>query len=501
MDRKGRAHVAGRTKHPRRERRINDWKAEMTNDDLETIAIPGLDGVTPAKCGHPANPKHLDWTLQDAKRRRGLTAGGIRVSLLLETAKDRAAISPNGKMVDTPVSENAESILASQQEIEAKETQTASAAADTPRPTAPAAKAVAQGPVAATLVERDPLTDGAPQTLAPAGQDTTAQGKGFAPAAPANPVAASTDVASGTVVPETTTLPEQQNQAAATEIVVPAEITPPSLALAAKQGDPLAFFEIGARYTDGRGVAGDFAEAAKWYRLAADKGFAPAQYRLANLLEKGTGVPRDIAAAKALYERAADAGNASAMHNLAVLYASGSDGAQDYAKAAEWFGKAAELGVSDSQFNLAILYARGNGVPQDLEASYKWFALVAKEGDKDAAQKRDEVANAMKPDQLERARAQVDLWKAKPLDVDANSANTPDEWAGKGLKTASVDMKKAIRNIQVILSKNGFDAGTPDGVMGEKTVSAIKAFQKSIGQEPTGQVSDKLVNELLARNK
>ncbi len=390
---------------------------------------------------------------------------------------------------------------ASADKVKAKETQTASAAADTPKSTAPAAKAVAPEPVAATLVERDPLTDGAPQTLAPAGQDTTAQGKGFAPAAPANPVAASTDVASGTVVPETTTLPEQQNQAAATEIVVPAEITPPSLALAAKQGDPLAFFEIGTRYTDGRGVAGDFAEAAKWYRLAADKGFAPAQYRLANLLEKGTGVPRDIAAAKALYERAADAGNASAMHNLAVLYASGSDGAQDYAKAAEWFGKAAELGVSDSQFNLAILYARGNGVPQDLEASYKWFALVAKEGDKDAAQKRDEVANAMKPDQLERARAQVDLWKAKPLDVDANSANTPDEWAGKGLKTASVDMKKAIRNIQVILSKNGFDAGTPDGVMGEKTVSAIKAFQKSIGQEPTGQVSDKLVNELLARNK
>ncbi|MBW8318622.1 MAG: peptidoglycan-binding protein, partial [Rhizobium sp.] len=161
----------------------------------------------------------------------------------------------------------------------------------------------------------------------------------------------------------------------------------------------------------------------------------------------------------------------------------------------------ADLGVSDSQFNLAILYARGNGVPQDLEASYKWFALVAKEGDKDAAQKRDEVANSMKPEQLEKARAVVDLWKAKPLDVNANSANVPDEWVGKGLKTASVDMKKAIRNIQAILGKNGFDAGTPDGVMGAKTVSAIKAFQTSIGQEPTGQVSDKLVNELLARNK
>lgn len=284
-------------------------------------------------------------------------------------------------------------------------------------------------------------------------------------------------------------------------ITVPEAISPPSLVIAAKEGDPVALFEIGARYTDGRGVTSDFSEAAKWYQLAADRGFAPAQYRLANLYEKGTGVPRDISTAKRLYQQAADAGNASAMHNLAVLFASGADGGQDYAKAVEWFSKAAEFGVSDSQFNLAILYARGNGVQQDLETSYKWFAIAAKDGDKDAAQKRDEVANAMRPEQLERARAAVDLWKPKPLDPDANSANTPDEWAGKGLKTASVDMKKAIGNIQAILNKNGFDAGTPDGVMGAKTVAAIKAFQTSIGEEPTGQVTDKLVNALLERNK
>jgi localization factor PodJL len=293
----------------------------------------------------------------------------------------------------------------------------------------------------------------------------------------------------------------QPATAADAEIVVPAEITPPSLSIAAKNGDPLALFEIGARYTEGRGVPNDFAEAAKWYRLSADKGFALAQYRLANFLEKGTGVAPNIGEAKRYYEMAANAGNASAMHNLAVIYASGKDGAQDYAKAVEWFTKAAEHGVSDSQFNLAILSARGNGTAQDLVASYKWFAIAAKGGDTDAAQKRDEVANALKPEQLERARADVDAWKAKELNPDANSANTPDEWAGKGLKTASVDMKKAIRNIQAILNKNGFDAGTPDGVMGAKTVAAIKAFQTSIGEQPTGQVTDKLVTELLARNK
>ncbi|NKN34934.1 peptidoglycan-binding protein [Agrobacterium sp. a22-2] len=315
-------------------------------------------------------------------------------------------------------------------------------------------------------------------TLAPAG--TVAEPDGLAP-------------------PATAMAPESAPATATIEI--PEGITPPSLTAAAKAGDPLALFEIGARFTEGRGVANDLSKAAVWYQHAADRGFAPAQYRLANLYEKGTGVERDIAKAKALYQQAADAGNASAMHNLAVLYASGADGTPDFAKAAEWFTRAAELGVSDSQFNLAVLFARGNGVSQDLEASYKWFAIAAKDGDKDAAKKRDEVANAMPAERLEQARATVDLWKAKPLNADANAVDVPDEWAGKGLKTASVDMDKAIRNIQAILNNNGFDAGTPDGKLGKKTITAIKAFQTSIGQEPTGRINDQLVTALLARNK
>jgi localization factor PodJL len=292
------------------------------------------------------------------------------------------------------------------------------------------------------------------------------------------------------------------NSEAQPQITIPAGVEPKSLAEAAAAGDANALFDVGARFTEGRGVKSDLAEAAKWYKLAADKGLAPAQYRYANLLEKGTGVERDLSKAVTYYEQAADAGNASAMHNLAVLYASGAAGQPDYAAAVNWFSRAADLGVADSQFNLAILFARGNGVKQDLEESYKWFAVAAKGGDKDAAQKRDEVANAMRKEQLESARAKVDTWKAKELDTKANAVNLPDEWAsGKPLTTASVDMDKAIRNIQAILNKGGFDAGTPDGKMGQKTVTAIKAFQTSVGQEPNGKINDALVKELLARNK
>lgn len=293
-----------------------------------------------------------------------------------------------------------------------------------------------------------------------------------------------------------------QGQPVPAAATVPAEIQPASLADAAREGDPVALFEIGSRYTNGtNGLAVNLAEAAKWYQQAADKAFAPAQYRIANLYEKGTGITQDSAKAMDYYRKAAEQGNASAMHNLAVMYASGTSGTPDLEAAAKWFTKAADLGVSDSQFNLAILYARGNGVARDLEESYKWFAVAAKGGDKDAAQKRDEVANALRPEQLSSARAKAELWNQQPLDSKSNEVTVPDEWAGKGLKTATVDMKKAIRNIQAILNNNGFDAGVPDGEMGKKTVTAIKAFQKSVGQEPTGKINDELVKELLARNK
>jgi localization factor PodJL len=283
-------------------------------------------------------------------------------------------------------------------------------------------------------------------------------------------------------------------------IEIPATIAPKSLSDAAAKGDAQALFEIGSRFTEGRGVTTDLAQAAHWYQLASDRGFSPAKYRLGNLYEKGTGVARDLPKAAGLYEEAARAGNASSMHNLAVLYASGATGTANYKAAVEWFTKAADLGVADSQFNLAILYARGNGTAQNLEESYKWFAIAAKGGDEDAAQKRDEVANALKPEQLQSARAKVEQWKAQPLDDRSNSVNLPDEWVGKSLTTASIDMEKAIRNIQAILNRNGYDAGTADGMMGKKTVTAIKAFQKKNGLAEDGTISEPLVRKLLEQN-
>jgi localization factor PodJL len=280
---------------------------------------------------------------------------------------------------------------------------------------------------------------------------------------------------------------------------IPADAGPIALREAAAAGDAKALFEIASRYADGRGVKADMKQAATWYEKAAELGFAPAQYRIGNLYEKALGVERDIGKAKTWYQLAAEQGNASAMHNLAVLYAMGADGTPDNESATRWFTSAAELGVKDSQFNLGILAAKGVGMPQSLEESYKWFALAAKAGDRDAAAKRDEIANTLRPEQLEKARAMVDLWKAKPVDPETNSVEIPESWQESPATTAGIDMKKAIGNIQRILNKNGYDAGGADGVMGDKTKKAIMAFQKDNDMQPTGEIDEKLVRTLLAK--
>jgi citrate lyase subunit beta/citryl-CoA lyase len=67
--------------------RINNWETQMTNDDLEAVVYPGLDGVCLAKCGDADNVTRLDWKLEELEQRRGIEVGSVAIQLLIETAK------------------------------------------------------------------------------------------------------------------------------------------------------------------------------------------------------------------------------------------------------------------------------------------------------------------------------------------------------------------------------------------------------------------------------
>jgi localization factor PodJL len=206
---------------------------------------------------------------------------------------------------------------------------------------------------------------------------------------------------------------------------VPDAIGGPILRAAVLKGDPTAAFEVGVRFAEGKGVAPNYDEAAKWFDRAAQAGVVPAIFRLGTFYEKGLSVKKDIDIARRYYMQAAERGNAKAMHNLAVLDADGGGKGADYKNAAQWFRKAADRGIADSQYNLGILYARGIGVDQNLAESFKWFSLAAAQGDSDAGHKRDDIAKRLDPQSLAAAKLAIQTFTPEPQPNDAVNVASP----------------------------------------------------------------------------
>ena len=103
----------------------------------------------------------------------------------------------------------------------------------------------------------------------------------------------------------------------------------------------LGYWYASDQYDTGRGVLEDDKEAVKWYRKAAEQGYALAQVKLGGMYGSGRGVP------------------------------------QDYKEAIKWFRKAAEQGYARAQVALGGAYAKGEVVPKDYAVAYAWYSLAA----------------------------------------------------------------------------------------------------------------------------
>jgi hypothetical protein len=118
--------------------------------------------------------------------------------------------------------------------------------------------------------------------------------------------------------------------------------------LLAKFGDVVAQHNLGVRYEDGEGVRQDYAEALKWYRKAAESGYAPSQVNLGRMYANGTGVRKDPREAHKWYLKAAEQGVAQAQYNLGIRSFNGEGVVQDNAEAERWFRKAASQGLANA---------------------------------------------------------------------------------------------------------------------------------------------------------
>jgi TPR repeat protein len=85
----------------------------------------------------------------------------------------------------------------------------------------------------------------------------------------------------------------------------------------------------------------------------------------------------DYAEAARLYRILAEQGDAGAQYNLGVMYDYG-DVPQDDVEAVKWYRRAAKQGDAGAQVMLGAVYADGLGVSQDDVLAHMWFNLVVR---------------------------------------------------------------------------------------------------------------------------
>ena len=185
----------------------------------------------------------------------------------------------------------------------------------------------------------------------------------------------------------------------------------------------------------------------------------------------------------------------------AGTYKTGSSAIQLYLARAGHYGKLGgavypttgrALGVQHG--NLTAQLRRGRAF---VPARGGWDELLAEinAGDAETTVVSSEHFASLTPDQLAKARAAASAWKAKPPIAEANTVNVPaGGWdGGSSIAVSADDQQALVKKIQALLTEQGYDVGTPDGVAGPKTRDAVKAYQRSIGAAETGQIDQKLV--------
>lgn len=119
-------------------------------------------------------------------------------------------------------------------------------------------------------------------------------------------------------------------------------------------GQAVAMNNIGVAYQK----AGRLSDAATWYRLAAERGFAKAQAHLALMYELGLGVPKDSAESLRLYGLAAEQGQPLAQYNFARLILRQTNALANRPRAEQWLTRSADQGLAEAQLELGYLYLK-----------------------------------------------------------------------------------------------------------------------------------------------
>ena len=158
---------------------------------------------------------------------------------------------------------------------------------------------------------------------------------------------------------------------------------------AAEQGHVAAMTAVGYLYSAGKEVPLDDVEAAKWFRMATEKGDAVAQVNLGRLLiNEKLPLPDGSKDRRPQYAegiqwigKAADQGDPDARLAYGIILMRGDyESKPDPSKAVTYLKPLAEAGDLDAMNALGVMYESGNGLPKDEAAAERWLRKAAAGG-------------------------------------------------------------------------------------------------------------------------
>ena len=115
------------------------------------------------------------------------------------------------------------------------------------------------------------------------------------------------------------------------------------------------------------------------------------------------GRERNPALAVRWFRKAAEQGYAPAQHKLGVAYMYGKGATLDHKNAAHWFQRAALQGYVLSQRNLAMLYMNSADITQRPRA-YAWLSVAARSGEHEDNRMLEIIARQMSQEEIETGR-------------------------------------------------------------------------------------------------
>ena len=146
----------------------------------------------------------------------------------------------------------------------------------------------------------------------------------------------------------------------------------------AAQGDLVAQVTLGRWYSSLVSTQGhpDYAQAARWFGMAAEQGNARWQFELGLLYSSGKGVPLDAVKAAGLFREASEQGKDYAQVEFGKALLEGIGVEKSTLEAMNYFKKAASQGNKEAKSLLARMYASGFGEQQAEKFGHKTVNLA-----------------------------------------------------------------------------------------------------------------------------